>query len=203
CFKDNVGAAAHKELLFNKNPSLIARMLNLRGVLGKTYRPIYVKACYRKFIETLKGFDPSFGYFVDWELGVRIENEGYKVVWTKGKIWHEEISKFNRLIKQCRWMGKSITFKKYKANATKKLLYSLVCTGLPIFFLLLFLRFPFWILGTMGILSFLAIELYRTSKIFFNSRKLESLLTPFFDYISMTFVFLGFIDKLFGKGVKR
>jgi glycosyltransferase involved in cell wall biosynthesis len=203
CYKKKgVGGTAHREQPFNKNPSFIARMLNLRKAIGLTHKPICIKSCRRFFLKTVGGYDPDFGYYDDWELGIKIENSGYKVVWSRGKVWHEDIEKLDQLIRQCRWMGKSITFKKYKLNATKKLLYTLLCTGLPLFIFLLFLGFPFWIFGAIGVFSFLAIESYRTLKIFFFSKKLESFLTFLFDYITMTFVFIGFVDKLFGKTVK-
>ena len=61
----------------------------------------------------------------------------------------------------------------------------------------------FWIIGILGTIPFLVIELYRTFIIYRDSGKLETLSTFLFDYLTMTFVLIGFIDKLFGKTVKR
>jgi hypothetical protein len=107
-------------------------------------------------------------------------------------------------------MGRSITFKKYKLDATKKLFYTLLSAFLPIYIILFLaffyptssLGFILWIMGLIGLISFFSLELYRSFRIFFYSKDPASFLTPIFDYITMTFVFMGFVDKLFGKGVK-
>ncbi len=205
CYEDGkLGGTTHVELLFNKNPSFIARMLNLRSEIGALKDPICVKSCRRNFIETIGGFNHSTGYFDDWELGKRIKQKGYKIVWTKGKVWHEEIEKLSSLIKQNRWLGKSIGFKEYRMKMAKKLFYTLLCVGVPIYILFLFLGFPFWVLGAIGLFLFLGVELDRLFKILFKTKKLKSVFIPIFDWLFMNFVFIGILDRhIFGRGVKR
>jgi len=205
CYEDKkIGGTTHIESRFNKKPSFIARMLTLRKIIGELMDPICVKACRRNFINTIGGFNSNLGYFDDWELGMRIKKEGYNVVWTKGKVWHEEIEKLKDLIKQNRWYGKSIGFKEYKMKMIKKFSYSLLCFGIPIYILFLFLGFPFWVFGVIGLFLFLAVELNRLFKIFFYTKNLESLFIPMFDWLFESIVFIGILDRhLFGKGVKR
>jgi len=205
CYEDKkIGGTTHAELLFNKKPSFIARILYLRKKIGEFYDPICIKTCRRKFIKSIGGFNLDLGYFDDWELGTRIKKRGYKIVWTKGKVWHEEIENLKGLMKQNRWLGRSIGFKQYRRKMTKKLLYNLLNVGVPFYILFLFLGFPFWILGSIGLLIFLCVELNRLLKILFKTKDPESLFIPIFDWLFMNFVFIGILDRhIFGRGVKR
>lgn len=199
-----IGGTTHIEFLFNKKPSFISRMLSLRKKIGELLPPICAKSCRRNFINIIGGFRPELGYFDDWELGVRIKKEGYDIVWSKGKVWHEEIEKFSSLFRQCRWYGRSIGSKEYKMKMTKKFFYSLLCVGVPFYILFLFLGFSFWILGTIGLFIFLGVELDRLFKILFSSKKLESVFIPLFDWLFESLVFIGIVDRhIFGRGVKR
>jgi len=196
-----VGGTAHVEKPLNKKPNFIARMLYLRKFLGSTWKPLFVKSVRGDILERIGPYDSDFGFYDDWELGTRIENGGLKMAWSKGDVWHEDIESLNSLFKQCRWMGRSVTFKRYKINALKKILYTILITGLPLYILFLFfdqLRY----FGIFGLVLFSVVEMIKTLKILYYSKKFESLLTFIFDYMTATFNFIGMIDKLINSKLK-
>lgn len=198
CYKDDsIGGTAHFERQVNKSPSYIARMLHLTKIFGATAKPIFLKSCRKSVLKKVGGFDPDFSYFDDRELGMRVVKTGYKIVWSKVKVWHNDIESFNDLAKRYRWMGKSISFKKHKMVELKKVGFLLLCSWVPIYILFLFLQSPLWNLGAIGLILFIALEFYRSLKLFYYSKNLESFSLPFFDYLTMSIAFLGVLDKIF------
>jgi len=200
CYDDkNVGGTFHIELFPHKNPNFIQKMLYLRKFIGWTNPTICIRSIRRYVFEKVGEFNPKFTYFDDWELGTRVLNAGYKVVTTKGKVWHYEIDSWNRLRQQCRWMARSISFDAYRLAMFKKLGYNIICAGFPVFLYFSFLDMPLKLFGIAGALLFIAVELYRSFKIFHYSKDIESFLTPAFDYVMETFVFIGLLERLFKK----
>ena len=200
CYEDKkVGGTFHVELFPHKNPNFIQKMLYLRKFIGWNKKTICIRSIRKDVFEKVGEFNPKFTYFDDWELGTRVLNAGYKIVTTKGKVWHYEIETFSRLRQQCRWMSRSINFDDYALPMMKKLGYSTLCAAFPISLLLILLDMPLKIFGIIGVSVFIALELYRAMKIFYYSKDLESFLIPVFDYIAETFIFLGLIERLLKK----
>lgn len=206
CYEDpEIGGTAHLERLANKNPNLIAKMLYFRKLVNEDsgYRPLFIKSARRYVLKKTGGFDSDYSAYDDWELGVRIEKAGYKCALSKGKVWHMEMDNLSDLYRQCRWMGKSISFEKYKLNTLKKIFYIILCSFVPIYIIFLFLDGLFRILGMIGLIIFLLIELQRSFKIFLRVNDLSSFLTIFFDYMTMSFTFIGIVVRIYYFGEKK
>jgi len=197
CYKDDsVGGTAHFEKQLNKRPGYVARMLDLTKIFGAKGEPIFLKSCRKSILKKLGGFDPDFSYFDDRELGMRVKKAGYKTVWSKTKPLHMDMDSFSDLAKRYKWMGKSINFKRHKMVELKKLGFLSLCAGIPLYILFLFLQFPFWLLGTIGLILFISLELSRSLYLYYHSKDLESFSLPLFDYLTMSIAFLWFLDRI-------
>jgi len=197
--KSDVAGTNNKEILMNKK-SLMARLLYLRKFLGLNYSDFKIlRTCRKSILKQVDGFDPTYGYYDDWELTIRVLKLGYKIVFTpKALVKHREPENMRELYRQCKWMGKSMifSFKGYKMKAIKNIIFVVLCAFLPLYIIFMFLQFPFQILGTIGFSLFLFIEVRRSLKMFFLTKQKESFLTPIFDFISMSFVSIGIINGL-------
>ena len=197
CYEDkNVGGTFHVEKFPHKNPNFIQKMLYLRKFIGWTNKVICIRSIRRDVFEKVGDFDPKFTYFDDWELGTRVLAAGYKIVTSKGIVWHYEIDSWARLSQQCRWMARSINFDKYKMSMLKKFGYSTICATLPISVLIFLFGGILSVAGLAGIFAFAFIELYRAFRIYYHSKDLEAFLMPFFDYAMETFMFIGLLQRL-------
>jgi glycosyltransferase involved in cell wall biosynthesis len=199
-----IAGVDNKELLYS-DKSLISRLLYLKKVPGWAESNLVIPRVFRRSIlEKLGGFDPDYGYYIDQEMRQRILKSGYQI----GKIpkaieWHKEISSWKELYSQCVWNGRSMvsSFKSYKKEALRRVAFVSLCAGLPLYILLLVLP-PFQLLGVLGICLFLFIGLKRSLKMYLITKQKVSFLTPFFDFISMSFVVVGILDKLLNIGKK-
>jgi GT2 family glycosyltransferase len=188
------------EKLYNTN-SFIAKMFQLRHELGwKQAKRKIPRAYRREILEEMNGLDIHYGYYIDWELFQRVKKKGYKTGDTpKAILWHKQVDNWRDLKKQGRWMGRSMIFalKGYKMEGLKRIFFVILLSCLPIYITLLFFQFPFWLLGFIGFLIFLIIEVKRSIKMFLITKDKKSFLTPFFDFVSMVPVLFGILDKIF------
>jgi len=200
--KPRVAGCDHEEKLLNKK-SLISRLLYLRKVPGWKRNPLVLRSVKKEILKEVKGIDSEYGYFDDQVLGIKILERGYIIVRSKkAKVWHREPESLKDLWRQSRWIGKSIifSFKGYKKMALKRILFPLLCASLPIYLIFLFLAFPFWFLGIVGLILFLIIEIQRSVKTYQMTKWKESFLTPFFDFVSMFMICIGIVIGLISKG---
>jgi len=205
-FEDpKIAGAHHRELLLNEK-SLISRLLYLRSVLSWKTTKLRVSRSYRKkILEEVKGIDPDYGYYDDQILGLKVLGKGYKIVeFPKAKAWHRAPETWKELWKQCKWSGKSMifSFKGYRKEAFRRILFPLLCAALPVY--LIFLLFPFLLrlLGLIGLAVFLYIEIKRSIEMFLISKQKVSFLTIPFDFISMSFTFIGMFMGIISRSRK-
>lgn len=200
-----IAGTQHRELLMNKK-NLISRLLYLRSFLGSKTTKLRVSRSYRKkILEEVKGIDSDYGYYDDQILGLKVLSKGYKIVKNpKAKTWHRSPETWSELWRQCKWSGKSMifSFKGYKKEAFRRILFPLLCTGLPIYLIFLLLPFPPFLLGLIGLTTFLYIEIQRSIRMFSISKQKISFLTPFFDYISMSLTFIGIVMGITSRSKK-
>ncbi len=200
CYEDKkVGGAFHVELFPHEKPNFLQKMLYLRKFIGWTNKPVCIRSVRREVYQNLGGFDTDFRYFDDWELGMRVLEAGHKIETAAGKVWHHEIDSWRRLRGQCRWMARSINFKRHKMNMVKKIGYSLLCASFPFSLALLFLGSPLNIAGAVGAAAFILLEGQRAVKIFQHSKDTDAFLMPVFDFILESFVAIGFAERIFKR----
>jgi glycosyltransferase involved in cell wall biosynthesis len=204
CLDDpKIAGSDHKELLSNKK-NLIAKLLYLRKVLGWDRKKfLTTRACKKNVLKQVGGFNLDYGYYIDQELGLKILSKGYKITQSpEAVVWHTEPDSLKELWRQCKWMGESIIpiFKKNKKQGIRRFLFPILCTFLPVYIIFLLFPFPFWILGIVGLTFFLAIEIQRSIKMYKITKWKESFLTPFFDFFTMTLVFLGMFCYIIDEG---
>lgn len=201
---EKVGGVSGIELLWNKK-SLIAKLEYLKKRLGYEQSSLIPLSAFRKkIIKEIGYIDPSYGMYDDWEFAKRL-SEKYKIVRTKkAKFWHKEPDNFGRLYRKCKWTGKStilMLFSKHKKRALKDLFFITLNAFLPIYILFLFLPYPFYFLGILGLLFLFSIEFTRSFKMYKITKWKEAFLTPFYDCIYMTLSLVGIIDALIHKKV--
>ncbi len=197
-----IAGSDHKELLLNKK-RLIPKLLYLRKVLGWSRKKfLTTRACKRNVLEKVGGFNPEYGYYIDQDLGLKILEEGYEIIQSpKAIAYHKEPESFEGLWRQCKWVGKSILsiFKKNRKQGFRRALFPILCASLPVYIIFLFLFFPFWILGIVGLILFSIIEIQRSVRMYQITKWKESLLTPLFDFFTMSLVCVGMIIALISK----
>ncbi len=199
-FEDkNVGGVSGIEYLWNKN-SLIARLSYLKKRLGyETSKLIPLGAVRKDVIKKVGYINPKYGMYDDWEFAKRV-SERYKIVRTKkAKFYHKEPDDLKKILRQCKWTGKSTVFlflrREYKKGLIN-LCFILLNAFFPLYMLLVFLPFPFNFFGSIGLTAFLAIELTRSYKMYKITKWKESFLTPVYDWLYMSLVLVGLIDAL-------
>jgi len=199
-YKDpKIAGVNNREILLNKK-NLIARLSYLRKILALNYVKFRIlRTCKKSILKQVGGFDPDYGFYDDWELTMRIVKLGYKVIYApKAIVWHKEPETWKELYRQSIWTGRSMlfSFKGYKKEAIRRVLFSLLCASLPVYIIFSFLSLPFQILGIVGLILFSFIEFKRSLEIFLIIKRKESFFTPFFDFISMLLVCFGMFDGL-------
>jgi glycosyltransferase involved in cell wall biosynthesis len=194
-------------ITFSRNADkFIARMLYLRNVLGiKENDFVFAAICPKKILKEVGGFDPSYGYYDDWELAMKIKKRCKIHRIAKAKIWHNDPETLNELWRQCKWAGKSMifSFKGYVIHGIRRVLFPLLCAPMPLYILFSFLQFPFNFLGITGLFLFLIIEIRRSIKMYHITKWKESFLTPLFDFFSMALVMIGMILGLTSKNTPK
>lgn len=202
----NIDGVEGNEKLYNKN-KFIAEMLHLRHELGWSQAKRRIpRAIKRHVLEKLNGVDPDYGYYIDWELFYRMCKSGYRIEYApKAILWHKQVESWKELVKQSRWMGRSIMFSlaKHKLENIKKIGFIILLTSLPIYILFILFPMPLKFFGIIGFSVFLFIEFKRAIKMFLITKKLKSFITPVFDFISMLFVFGGMLDKIFNIKLRK
>lgn len=205
-FKDKkVGGVSGMEYLWNES-SLLAKLSYLKKRLGyETANLIPLGAVKKDVIKKVGYMSPKYGMYDDWEFAKRV-SEKYKVVRIKSaKFYHKEPDNLRKIYRQCKWTGKSTLLLFLKGEIKKALINSIFITVnalLPTYFMFLFLPKPFPLLGVIGLISFLAIELPRSIKMYKITKWKESFLTPIYDSIYMILVCIGIIDSLIHKELK-
>ncbi len=203
---EDIDSVEGNEKLYNKS-KFIAEMLHLRHELGWSQAKKRIPRAIKKYVlEKLNGVDHNYGYYVDWELFYRMCKSGYRIEYApKAILWHKQIEDWEELAKQGRWMGRSMIFSlaKHKLETIKKIGFTLLLTFLPLYIFLLLFPMPLRFFGIISFSVFLFVEFKRTIKMFLITKKLKSFITPIFDFISMSFVFLGMLDKIFNIKLRK
>jgi len=164
----NVGGGYYIESFLNQK-SLIAKLSYLRKIPAYTKHPITLaKVAKKRVLKEVGIISPKYGYYDDWELAIRIKERGYKIVCIpKAKMWHKEPVTMNELYRQHKWAGKSLLSLLRHRRIFRTLGFIILSICLPLYIIFLFFPSPFWILGSIGLILFSAIEIQRILKMYF------------------------------------